>query len=209
MIKAVLFDMDGVLVEAKEWHYEALNSALSLFGLSIGRTEHLTVYDGLSTRQKLRLLTKAHGLPSELHDFLNAYKQKMTHQAIVCRCRPVFHHQYALSRLRREGKRMTVCSNSIRATVRAVLEQAELLQYLDFFVSNQDVSNAKPDPEIYRLAVERLGLRPEECLVVEDNEHGIQAGRAAGAHVLVVATPHDVTYDRIMTEINRIEARTP
>lgn len=90
MIKAVLFDMDGVLIDAKEWHYETLNDALALLGLNISRTEHLAVYDGLPTRKKLEMLTKTRGLPPRLHDFLNTLKQKMTYQVIVEKCQPVF-----------------------------------------------------------------------------------------------------------------------
>jgi beta-phosphoglucomutase len=208
MIKAVLFDMDGVLIDAKEWHYETLNDALALLGLNISRTEHLAVYDGLPTRKKLEMLSKTRGLPPRLHDFVNALKQKMTYEVIVEKCRPVFHHEYALSRLKREGRQIVVCSNSIRSTVEAMMRAADLLKYLDFFLSNQDVTKAKPDPEIYVTAINRLGLRPEECLILEDNDHGIQAARSSGANVLVVGTTNDVTYERIMNEIIRIEAAT-
>lgn len=206
MIKAVLFDMDGVLVDAKEWHYETLNDALAVLGLNISRTEHLAVYDGLPTRKKLEMLSRTRGLSPKLHDFLNDLKQKMTYQVIVEKCRPVFHHEYALGRLKREGKRMVVCSNSVRSTVEAMMRQSNLLKYLDFFLSNQDVGKAKPDPEIYLTAIERLQLQPQECLILEDNEHGIQAARASGAHVMVVGSVNDVTYDRIRSEIATIEA---
>lgn len=206
MIRAVLFDMDGVLIDAREWHYETLNEALALLGLNISRTEHLAVYDGLPTRKKLEMLSKVRGLPPRLHDFLNAYKQNLTYQAVIEKCRPVFHHEYALARLKREGKHLAVCSNSVRTTVETMMKQADLLKYLDFFISNQDVVRAKPDPEIYLTAIERLGLQPQECLILEDNDHGIQAARASGAHVLVVGSPDDVTYDRISNEIRKIEA---
>jgi beta-phosphoglucomutase len=206
MIKAVLFDMDGVLIDAKEWHYETLNDALAVLGLNISRTEHLAVYDGLPTRKKLEMLSRTRGLSPKLHDFLNALKQKMTYQVIVEKCRPVFHHEYALGRLKREGKRMVVCSNSVRSTVEAMMQQSNLLKYLDFFLSNQDVGKAKPDPEIYLTAIERLKLQPQECLILEDNDHGIQAARASGAHVMVVGSVNDVTYDRIRSEIAAIEA---
>ncbi|ACM36862.1 MULTISPECIES: HAD family hydrolase [Rhizobium/Agrobacterium group] len=206
MIKAVLFDMDGVLIDAKEWHYETLNDALALLGLNISRTEHLAVYDGLPTRKKLEMLTKTRGLPPRLHDFLNTLKQKMTYQVIVEKCQPVFHHEYALARLKREGKHIVVCSNSVRSSVEAMMRQADLLKYLDFFLSNQDVGKAKPDPEIYLTAIDRLQLQPEECLILEDNDHGIQAARSSGAHVLVVGSTNDVTYERIMNEITKIES---
>ena len=58
-VKAILFDMDGVLIDAKEWHYEALNRALKLFGFEISKFEHIHTFDGLSTKDKLKLLSKA------------------------------------------------------------------------------------------------------------------------------------------------------
>jgi beta-phosphoglucomutase-like phosphatase (HAD superfamily) len=206
MIKAVLFDMDGVLIDAKEWHYETLNDALAVFGLNISRTEHLAVYDGLPTRKKLEMLSRTRGLSPKLHDFLNTLKQQMTYRVIVEKCRPVFHHEYALGRLQREGKRLVVCSNSVRSTVEAMMQQSNLLKYLDFLLSNQDVAKAKPHPEIYLTAIERLKLQPQECLILEDNEHGIQAARASGAHVMVVGSVNDVNYERIGKEIAAIEA---
>jgi beta-phosphoglucomutase len=69
-IKAIIFDMDGVLVEAKEWHYKALNRALELFGYQISRYDHLTTYDGLPTSKKLEMLSLESGLPKELHKFI-------------------------------------------------------------------------------------------------------------------------------------------
>jgi HAD superfamily hydrolase (TIGR01509 family) len=209
MIKAVLFDMDGVLVDAKDWHYEALNGALAIFGMEISRSEHLATFDGLPTRRKLEILTKTRGLPPQLHAFLNDYKQQKTLEITIERCKPLFHHQYALSRLMREGKKLVVCSNSIRKTVETMMEQASLLEYLDFFLSNQDVEKSKPHPEIYNTAIQRLDLKPEECLILEDNDHGIQAAQASGAHVMIVGTVNDVNYDRIATEIEAIESRTP
>lgn len=62
-IKAIFFDMDGVLIDAKEWHYEALNRALELFGMPISQVDHLTTFDGLPTRKKLEMLTLGRGLP--------------------------------------------------------------------------------------------------------------------------------------------------
>jgi beta-phosphoglucomutase len=98
-IKAVIFDMDGVLIEAKDWHYEALNKALRLFGMEISRYNHLVTYDGLPTRKKLEMLSKEQGLPIQLHEFINQMKQQYTMELIQSQCKPRFHHEYALSRL--------------------------------------------------------------------------------------------------------------
>jgi beta-phosphoglucomutase len=204
-IKAILFDMDGVLIDAKDWHYESLNDALRLFGMEINYEEHLAIYDGLPTRKKLQILSRTRGLPEKLHEFINQYKQMRTIELVYTRCRPVFQHQYALSRLKSEGYAIAVCSNSIRSTVGAMMERAALDEYLNFYLSNEDVTKSKPDPEIYIAAAERLQLKPEECLIVEDNEHGIQAAIASGGHLLEVATVFDVTYDRIRRQITRAE----
>jgi beta-phosphoglucomutase len=204
-IKAIMFDMDGVLIDAKDWHYEALNKALSLFGLEISRYDHLVTFDGLPTKKKLEMLSIEKGLPRSLHNFINDLKQKYTMEIIYQKCKPVFHHQYALSKLQKEGYKLCVCSNSVRKTVEVMMEKAALNDYLEFYLSNQDVINSKPDPEIYLKAMERLNLSPQECLIVEDNENGIKAAKASGAYVLQVYSVEDVNYQNIKSKICEIE----
>lgn len=201
MIQAIVFDMDGVLIEAKDWHYEALNQALRLFGFEISRYDHLTTFDGLPTRRKLQLLSAEGDLPAELHDFINEMKQRYTMEIVAAKCKPRFVHQYALSRLRAEGYRLAVGSNSIRSTIETMMRQAELAQHLEFVVSNEDVAKAKPDPEIYNQAISRLGLVASDVLVVEDNENGIRSARTAGAHVLEVQNVDEVNYFNIARRI--------
>ena len=208
MIKAVIFDMDGVLVEAKDWHYEALNKALRLFGYEITREEHLTSYDGLPTKAKLKMLTEEKGLPAELHSFINEMKQQYTVSMIFQYCRPNFRHEYALSCLQHEGYKLAVCSNSIRMTIDLMMQKCALQKYLDFTLSNQDVIKSKPDPEIYDKAISMLGVSPQECLIVEDNQNGIKAALASGAHLLKVDTVDDVNYDNIRNRIDDIEGST-
>ena len=204
-IKAVIFDMDGVLIEAKDWHYEALNKALGLFGMEISRYDHLVTYDGLPTKKKLEMLSTERGLPLELHEFINDIKQQYTLEIVHAQCKPRFYHEYALSRLKQEGYKLAVASNSIRKTVQIMMEQSALLDYLDFYLSNQDVKLGKPDPEIYTKAIQKMGLSPQECLVVEDNEKGIQAAKASGAWLMEVDEVEEVNYQNIMSHIMRIE----
>lgn len=204
-IKAVLFDMDGVLIDAKDWHYEALNEALGLFGIEISRYDHLHTFDGLPTKVKLEILSEQNYLPEQLHSFINQVKQKNTIKKINEKCHPMFHHEYALSRLASEGYKIAVCSNSIRDTIENMMKKAMLHSYLDLIISNEDVTKSKPDPEMYITAIQRFGLRPEECLVVEDNPNGVKAGIASGAYVLQVETVYDVNYANIRAKIDEVE----
>ncbi len=206
MIKAIIFDMDGVLIDAKEWHYEALNQALALFGYEISRHEHLTTFDGLPTKKKLEILSVERGLSSNLHDFINELKQQYTMGLISTRCKPQFAQEYALSRLKHEGYKLAVASNSIRMTVETMMKLSHLDKYLDHQLSNQDVTLPKPHPDMYLKAMEILGFTPEECLIVEDNENGIKAARASGAHVLVVSGVEEVNYQNIRRRIKEIES---
>jgi beta-phosphoglucomutase len=205
-IKAVLFDMDGVLVEAKEWHYEALNRALDLFGMAISRVDHETTFDGLPTSRKLEMLSIDRGLPRELHSFLNEMKQRYTTEMVHTLCKPRFAQERALSMLKAMGYRMSVCSNSIRSTVQLMMDKANLSPYLDLMVSNEDVSRPKPDPEMYCKAMAHFGLSPDECLVVEDNDNGIKAAKASGAHLLVVQDVSQTSIDNILGRIREIDA---
>ena len=204
MIKYILFDMDGVLVDAREWHYDALNRALELFGYKISRFDHLETYDGLPTKTKLHMLSKEKAFPKGLHSFVSTLKQKYTVEIIHRECRPVFQHLYALSRLRAEGYGIAVCSNSVRRSMDLMLSYTGITEFVDFYISNEEVQKPKPDPEIYLAAMERFGAHPSECLIVEDNPNGIKAAMAAGGQLLRVQGCDEVSYANIKSAIRAI-----
>jgi beta-phosphoglucomutase len=204
-IEAVLFDLDGVLVDATEWHYEALNRALGLFGYAISRYEHLTSYNGLPTRKKLEMLSLEKGFPKGLHALTNKIKQKYTREEILRNCRPVFEKEFMVHQLKREGYKLGVCSNAIRESVELMLRGSGLWELFDFVASNEDVKNAKPDPEIYLGAFKRLGLQPKQCLIIEDASHGVEAAKRSGANLCQVAGFAEVDYTRIKTSLEAVE----
>jgi HAD superfamily hydrolase (TIGR01509 family) len=204
-IKAIIFDMDGVLVDARDWHFQALNQALRLFGLEISHYDHLITYDGLPTKVKLEMLSREKGLPIGLHQFINDIKQDFTFQIGYQLCSPNFPRQYALSQLKLKGYSLASCSNSIRKTMQVFLERSGLEKYLEFYVSNEDVLRPKPNPEGYILAMNKLLVSPEECLILEDNENGIKAARDSGAHVMVINDIDEVNYLNIINKISEIE----
>lgn len=205
-IRAVLFDLDGVLVDAREWHYESLNRALELFGHTISRDDHLTRFDGLPTSRKMAYLIDQHQFPEGLARLVNDLKQVYTKEQIAVNCHPIFHIEYAVSRLKQDGYKLAVCTNSIRETLDIMLSRSALAPYFDVTLSNEDVGDKpKPDPTVYRMAMEALSVEPGECVIVEDNEYGLEAARAAGGHVLEVGDPDDVRYDAIRACIEQAE----
>lgn len=193
--KAVLFDMDGVLVDARDWHYEALNQALLNFGMHIDYQTHINTYDGLPTKVKLNMLSRTNGLPVELHDLVNSLKQIYTIRLTYKNCRPIFNVIHLLKYLSSKKIKIAVCSNSMRSTIETMMKLSNLSPMIDLILSNEDVDNAKPDPEIYNKAINFFGLNPSDCLIVEDSEHGIQAAKASGANLKVIASPNDLSLD--------------
>jgi len=204
-IKAVIFDMDGVLIEAKDWHYEALNRALGLFGQAISRYDHLVTFDGLPTAIKLNMLTLERGLPKKLHEFINELKQKYTMELVHQHCKPRFAHEYALSKLASQGYRIGCGSNSVRQSIEIMLQKSDLMKYMETVVSAQEVSEPKPSPEMYEKIISNFNLTPQECLIIEDNENGIKAAKASGAHVLIVKEVDEVNIANITNKIKKIE----
>ena len=204
MIKAVIFDMDGVLIEAKEWHYIALNKALSFFGREISPYDHQNFFDGLPTKVKLEALSNENKLPLTLHRLINRLKQKYTLELIYENCKPTFHHEYLLNQLKREHYLIGLASNSIKETVLLMLQKANLINYFDLMLSNEDVVNPKPDKEIYEKIIQQFNILPSEALVIEDHDVGVTAAKKAGAYVLKVRNTEDVNFRNIFMEINRI-----
>ncbi len=193
MNKAVIFDMDGVLIDARDWHYEALNQALEIFGLGIPYDTHLTSFNGLSTRQKLDKLTESDLLPVELHSVISNTKQNRTLRIAAEKCFPLTQHLILIELLRVKGYKVAVYTNSIRETAEAMLEYAGLLEKIDVLITNQDVQHPKPHPEGYLLACLKLGVEPSQTFVVEDGDFGIQAAELAGCKVIKVNEPNDVS----------------
>jgi beta-phosphoglucomutase len=207
MIRAIIFDLDGVLLDAREIHFHALNSALSKYDQIIAREEHLSRFDGLPTKEKLNILTAENKLAIETHAGIQYSKQIETIRQINLQVTPNPNHVEALTKLRKSGYKLSLASNSIRETVDVALEATELSQFFLFTHSSSDVIRPKPDPEVYLKSIEEFGdhLSASEILVVEDNDHGVAAARAAGAHVLKVANVSEVTYKRIVQRISEID----
>ena len=202
MIKLVIFDLDGVLVEAKNIHFEAFNKALGEYAISWD--EHLSIYDGLKTNQKLDMLHERKGLPKE--QFINIWnnKQKYTLEALSNLKKDEILYS-TIQNLSLDGYKLAVCSNSIRKTVLTVLSKLGIIEFFDLILSNEDVKNSKPHPEIYWKAISEMSCLPEETLIVEDSPYGLLSASRSKSHILRVGSPKEVTYINIKNKINTIK----
>jgi HAD superfamily hydrolase (TIGR01509 family) len=205
MIKLIIFDLDGVLVDARELHYEALNRALKTFGdqYVINREEHLSTYDGLPTKKKLATLTKNKDLPESLHNKVWKSKQEFTHKIINEEMSFDERLRGILRKFKAEGYIISVASNSIRESVKMMLIRKGLLEFIDFFYSNEDVNNPKPSTEMYLKCMIKSGFDPVNTVIVEDSHVGREAATNSGANLCAVRNVDDVTYDNIKKVIDK------
>ena len=206
MVKLIIFDLDGVLVEAKSIHYETFNKALQEIEVITGgqyvitEAEHLSIYDGLKTTQKLDLLTKNKGLPPDFHEQIWFRKQHLTIEAIS-QLKPDLRLIEVFKQLTIKGYKLACASNSIRRSVLVMLSKIGIIEYMDLILSNEDVKNSKPHPEMYWKAMSMMGCLPEETLIVEDSPHGLLAASRSRANVLRVDNPSDLTLDKLETKL--------
>lgn len=201
-IKLIIFDLDGVLIDIKDLHYESLNLALASIDKKfiISREEHLSKFDGLSTNNKLKLLTVEKQLPVSVYDLVWKLKQNHT-LSMIKKLGPDTRISSVLSSLKKKGYKICVASNSIRDTVKTVLLERGFMEYIDFFYSNQDVKNPKPFTEIYLKCMIKAEVSPKETLIVEDSQLGRKCAEQSGAYLLGVNSSKDITENLILNYI--------
>ena len=199
MIKLVLFDLDGVLIDAKEIHYLALNSALGE-DYAISASDHRNLYDGRKTYEKLALLTERVGLPVELHQKIFDEKQRLT-MVLMQDLKPIEEIKLLFQELETQGYMIGVCSNSIRRTVLTALAKTGLIEHCNLILSNEDVKNSKPHPEIYWKAMSMMSCLPEETMIVEDSPPGLLAAARSKASYIRVESPNETTREKILPNL--------
>lgn len=206
--KLIIFDLDGVLLDSREIHYESLNRALERLGTEfvISREEHLSLYDGLSTTKKLEMLTERKSLPKNSHDFIWNKKQEITIELYqgISRSEKLISF---MEDLKKRQYKIAVASNSIRSTLKLALLKLGIMELVDFFVSNEDVKKPKPSPEMYWKCMLSLNALPKTTVIIEDSHIGREGALNSGAHLVTVENSDDLTVDKIEECIHILEGQ--
>ena len=208
MNKLCIFDLDGVLIDSRELHYEALNKALERVGdqYIISREEHLSKYDGLNTTKKLEMLAAEKDLPRQAFEQVWREKQEATF-ALLEQFDSHFDAIMTIKKLKQRGWKVAVASNSIRETIRIALHAIGILHYVDYIVSNEDVSRTKPFPEMYWKCMVALNALPKNTIIVEDSHIGRQGALDSGAELYAVENAASFDWKDFMDRIREFEDR--
>ena len=185
MKKAILFDMDGVLLDTEPVYAEGLQAALNENGISVPLRE-LYSLAGLEVGEKIEAVAHARGILPDTEKIVREYRaaQQIRLRDFSQLLKPGA--KELLQTLRSRGCRLALCSNSTASRIAAVFRDTGLGDFFDIVIQGDQVRRRKPDPEIYRLAIQELSISAESCAAVEDSVFGIRAAKAAGLQTIAV-----------------------
>jgi HAD superfamily hydrolase (TIGR01509 family) len=206
MNKLVIFDLDGVIIDSRELHFIALNKALYKIGeqFVITKEEHLSIYDGLNTTRKLQMLSESKGLPTDKFNQVWQDKQKATFE-LLHKAPKNPSINFIIEQLKLREWKIAVASNSIRETIRIALHCVNILDKIDYIVSNEDVFNPKPFPEMYWKCMSALKALPKDTIIVEDSHIGREGALNSGAHLYPVKDAYELNGNRFLEMIKEFE----
>jgi len=192
-IKLVMFDLDGVLVDACEWHRVALNEALQeVCDYQISIQDHYDTFNGIPTKVKLQKLTELGFVDLSQHEQIYELKQSKTIDVINKHAQVRSEKIDLLKFLKDSGITVACFTNSIRETTKLMLEKTGIINLFDAIITNQDVVEPKPSPEGYLKILNIFKVNPEHAIIVEDSPKGLQSANQTGCHVIEVAGPEEV-----------------
>ena len=180
MLKAILFDLDGTLIDSEHFYLDSWNEILAEVGAELTYDDWVNNYMGTTAHLNAQKIKDKYGLSASVEELTARRKQitirlfKSTDVALM----PFVPE--SLEYYRSKGLRMAIATSSQREDVEAIFERNGLGHFFEFMMTRNDVNEAKPHPESYLRCVERLGIDKHECIVFEDTHTGIASAKAAG-----------------------------
>jgi len=193
MIKAVIFDMDGVIVDSEPMHIEAEKRILLRYGVKIS-TDELRTYTGTTAEFEFTDLIRKYNLNTTV-DRLFREKETLLFELLERKTRPTKGVVKLLRSLKQRGLKLAVASSGHRKLVHYFLEKLKIAALFDSVVCAEDVTRSKPDPEIFLKAAKGLRVDPTECIVIEDAKLGVEAAKSAGMKCIGYRNPNSGNQD--------------
>lgn len=189
-VQAFIFDMDGTLVDNMPFHMDAWVQLMQEQGVSIERAQFLRDTAGNTNPMILRRFINEQLTDDEVHH-LGEYKEELYRQVYRGKVNPLNGLHAFLEEAKRHGIKLGVATSATPENIEFVLSEIGLRDAFDAVVGAVDITHGKPDPEIFLVSAQRLGVPPEACLVFEDAPAGIEAARRAGMRAAVLLTSLD------------------
>ncbi len=183
-LRAVIFDLDGILADSEPWWNEIDSKLLAEYGV-IYRGEYHREVLGVSYRLAVEFYKKAFGLSASIEELMRRRGEIAT-EFFANRVGLFPSTKRTLERLRDMKVRLAIATSSVSASARPFLDRHGLTPFFDGIVTGDEIERGKPDPDIYLRAAKKLGIRADACLVIEDALSGITAGKAAGMRVAAI-----------------------
>jgi HAD superfamily hydrolase (TIGR01509 family) len=193
----LIFDMDGVLIDCKDIHSKAFISSWNILNslCQIDKVFHYKYLDGRNTYAKIDYLQNYFKTSVNRSEIFNN-KQSQTISALEL-CEYSNNISEVFEQLQKDGYILACASNSIRPTVDLILNKLNITKYFNLILSNEDVENPKPNPEIYKKVMTTLGYKASNTYIFEDSEIGLTAAKASGANVIRIHDSKDLNYSFI------------
>ncbi len=192
-IKAALFDMDGVLVDNAHMHVKSFEVMYDRFQVPDAERKNVMDFMGCGLAEVLNSMFSPEVIEEKGFDFLCYEKERIYREIYAPTIHPIEGLVELLQKLKKEGVKCAVGSSGCIENVRFVLEKCQIAECFDAVVSGDQVSRCKPDPEIYQVAAQKLGVAPADCLVFEDAMVGIESAHRAGVeHVIALTTSFSI-----------------
>ena len=205
-IKLIIFDLDGVLCDTPDMHYETFSKALKEFtGITVTKKEHDLDFNGLSTKLKLKILQNTHRFTDEIVNKIWIRKQELTEFFIDTYVHIDEEKIRLLKSLKDSGRLLCCASNCIRTTLDKILTRLGIIELFDKTFSNEDVENPKPSSEIYLKAMIYFNCNPANTLIVEDSKVGFIAAKNTNSEVFRVTCSQEVTLKTVQNKLNKIK----
>ena len=182
MIKAIIFDLDGTLIDSETFYVDGTREWLLRCGINIDFKTASGII-GKTMEETYDYLSKLSGI--DVKEIIKKNTEYFTIINPLVFSEVVFEDvKENLKQLKKNGLKICICSMSPRDYIKEFIEECSLNEYIDYYLSGDECNNTKPDPEIYNKTISELGLSPKEVLVVEDAPSGLQAAKASGAYVV-------------------------